>query len=396
MAGPSDALERCRTHNRILAEFGRHALSECDLASLLDEACELAAGGTGVTHAKVLRYRPERDDLLIVAGLGWRTGVIGTALPAGMRSPAGRCIRNLEPVSVADLPSSSEYEYHDVLREHGILSLLDVPIAFETEAWGVFEVDSERSDGAASQETPFLMAFANLIAHAIRQRSIAAERAALSLDREVLLRKRDVLFRELHHRVNNNFHAIAGLIEMEARRVPPEARQGFEKLAARVASIIDAHEHLAAHDVARNVSLSFYLENLVSALHGPDNVAVVRRIAPATVPLRVAVRLGMIVNEMATNSFKHAFSPERGGTVEVRLDVDAAAGTGRLVVADDGKGLAPETRRRSGLALVESLVEQIGGRLERTNRTGGGLKSAIVFPLNGGDQADSDFLPRVA
>jgi two-component sensor histidine kinase len=386
MVAQSDVLKRCLAHNRLLAEFGKHALSESPLDALLQEASELVAEGTGISHAKVLRYRPESDDLLVVAGVGWRPGVVGRAtLSSAMSSPPGRSLRTGEPVCISDLPNAAGYEYSDVLREHAIVSLLNVPIELDGAAWGVLEVDSPEKGATALHEAPFLTAFANLLAYAIQQRGLAEERASVALDREVQLRKREVLFRELHHRVNNNFHAIAGLIDIELSRTPPEARDGFARLAKRMAGIIDAHEHLALQDVERDIALGYYLENLLRALRGPENVRFVRQIADATAPLRVAVRLGMILNEMVTNSLKHAFDPARGGTIEVTLAVDAARRTGRLVVADDGRGMPDEVRRGSGLGLVEALADQIGGRLTRANRPTGGLERAVVFPLGAGN-----------
>jgi two-component sensor histidine kinase len=385
MAGQPETLERHRAHNLLLAEFGRHALSDCDVGTLLQKACELVAGAIGIRHAKVLRYRAAEDDLLVVAGVGWRPGVIGKAtLPATLDSPPGRALRLIEPVSIADLPGNREFRYSELLREHAIVSLLNVPIAFDGEAWGVLEVDSETADAISAHDVAFLTGFASFIASAIRQRRAADEREAISLDRAVQLRKRDVLFRELHHRVNNNFHALAGLIEIEALRAPAEARDAIGRLSQRMAAIIDSHEQLALQDVERDIDLAFYLDGLLDSLHAPENVAFVRRIAGATAPIHVAVRLGMIVNEMVTNSLKHAFAPGHGGTIEVTLAVDATSGTGRLAVADDGRGLQPDARRGSGLGLVDALVGQIGGTLARSNRPTGGTHCVVTFPLDDG------------
>jgi two-component sensor histidine kinase len=390
MAGALETLERCRAYNRLLAEFGRHALSDCDLGTLLQEACELVAGGIGLQHAKVLRYRAESDDLLVVAGVGWRPGVVGKAtLPATLDSPPGRALRLIEPVSIADLPGSREFRYSALLREHAIVSLLNVPIAFEREAWGVLEVDSKGADEISTEDVSFLTGFATFISSAIRQRRTAEEREAISLDRAVQLRKRDVLFRELHHRVNNNFHALAGLMEVEALRAPAEAREAIERLSQRMAAIVDSHQRLALEDVERDIDLAFYLGGLLDSLRAPENVRFVRRIAGATVPIRVAVRLGMILNETVTNSLKHAFEPARGGTIEVTFDVDRASRTGRLLIADDGCGVPADMHLGSGLALIDALVGQIDGTLARTNRPTGGAQHLVTFPLDGESGGDS-------
>jgi two-component system, sensor histidine kinase PdtaS len=172
-----------------------------------------------------------------------------------------------------------------------------------------------------------------------------------------------------------------GLVELQAQKTTePEARAAFEKLAKRVASITEAHEQLSVRDLEKDISLGLYLIRLLATLPIPDTVQLVRAIEEATVPLRTAVRLGMIVNELITNSLKHAFT-EAGGTITVSFSPDPEDGKGRLVVCDNGRGIVAAPRGRSGLRLVKALVEQISGRLEQTSDRDGGTGTEVVFPL---------------
>src|SRR5262249_32658227 len=149
------------------------------------------------------------------------------------------------------------------------------------------------------------------------------------------LREREALFRELQHRIANNFQSIVGLLDLAGRRIAdPAARQEFARLGDRVASIVSAHEQLSLDQVEREISLGPYIAALARTIRGPDTVQIVTRIESGPVALRTAVRLGIILNELVTNSLKHAFGAE-GGAIRIVLTVDRAQRRGRLEVADD-------------------------------------------------------------
>src|SRR3954451_171926 len=98
-----DVLEEMRQHVRILADLGRLAGNSTDLQSFLQQSVVHVARATSIHHVKILRYRPESVDLLVVAGTGWKTGVIGSAaLPADFRSPPGRSFQIGEPISISN------------------------------------------------------------------------------------------------------------------------------------------------------------------------------------------------------------------------------------------------------------------------------------------------------
>jgi two-component sensor histidine kinase len=196
-----------------------------------------------------------------------------------------------------------------------------------------------------------------------------------------MLEEREVLFRELHHRVANNFTAILGQLELLSRKTAAhDVRTPIETLADRVASIADAHEQLSLRDVEKQISAGIYLTRLVGTMRGSDNVQIVRAIREATIPLRTAVRLGMILSELVTNSLKHAFT-DVSGTITVEFSADRGQGVGRLVVSDNGRGVVPGPPGRSGMRLVQALVQQIGGTLQQTSAPAEGTTTIVTFPL---------------
>jgi hypothetical protein len=108
-------LEKIRRHVRILVDIGRLAGENADLNRFLDQAVVQIARAVEIHHVKVLQYRPRTSDLLLVAGVGWKEGVVGTAtLSADLRSPPGRTYQTAEPVSIKNFAEQEEYVHSDL------------------------------------------------------------------------------------------------------------------------------------------------------------------------------------------------------------------------------------------------------------------------------------------
>ena len=94
-------LEEARRHVRILVDIWRLAGQNLDLGSFLSLAVVQIGRAVEIGHVKILQYRPRTSDLLLVAGVGWKEGVVGSAtLSADLRSPAGRTFQTAEPVTI--------------------------------------------------------------------------------------------------------------------------------------------------------------------------------------------------------------------------------------------------------------------------------------------------------
>ncbi|WP_448189035.1 PAS domain S-box protein [Azospirillum sp. sgz301742] len=164
-------------HQRILSRFGARALTEDDLGALLQQAAADAAEGMDFRRTKILRYRPQTDDFLVIAGVGWYEGVIGrTVVPNDPDTPPGRSLATRQPVAVSDLRSLSPLHANRLLAEHGVISALNVPIDTEAALWGVLEVDGSEPRDFHEMDVLFMQGFAHLLGAAIRR--VEAEASA--------------------------------------------------------------------------------------------------------------------------------------------------------------------------------------------------------------------------
>jgi len=210
------ALEKVRRHIRILIEVGRIA-GDNELTSFLSQVVLQVARAVEIDHVKVLQYRRRTADLLVVAGLGWADGTVGSAvLSSDMRSAPGRAFQTGEPVTIQNLYQQDEYVPSPLLKEHGIISLTNVPVLIDGAAWGVLEIDSTTERDFSEDTTDFLTAVAALLG-TLAGRSSRPDKTA-QLIAAVDAQKRDVLLQEMQHRVKNNFQVVLSSISLQKRR----------------------------------------------------------------------------------------------------------------------------------------------------------------------------------
>lgn len=375
-------LARLRRYGEILSDFGRLVGEGGDPEGLAQLACVQAARAIGIRHAKAMRHRPEAGDLLIVAGVGWRPGVVGeVSLGTDMASPAGQSLRTRLPVVIDDLPGSTEFRFSVVLREHGIVSALNVPIAVDGYVWGVLEVDSDVPRHFGPDDVRFLSALGSMLGLALRGRVgeagvlDAAADAARQLAQERMLRV------ELQHRSKNDLQLILSLLVMQRRRLEDsEGKRIFGHVLDRVAAIGVAHDQLDLGRGTGQIEMVDYLTALCGNLSKRrEGVQIETHLARLELPHGRAVPLGLIVNELVTNALKHAFPDGRAGVIRVEFEV-SPDGEGRLCVRDDGAGMGPPRPGSAGTELVRRLVQQIGGRLvQLAQERGAGF--CVSFPV---------------
>jgi GAF domain-containing protein len=124
------------------AQFTSRSLGESDIASLMMDACVRARSGLNVTHAKLLEYLPERDRLLLRAGVGWKPGYVGQyEVPPDLDTPIGHAFGLSEPVPIADYTTEQVYRYPPILEDHGCVASLNVPVRTDSGMFGVLEID---------------------------------------------------------------------------------------------------------------------------------------------------------------------------------------------------------------------------------------------------------------
>lgn len=189
------------------------------------------------------------------------------------------------------------------------------------------------------------------------------------------LQEKEVLLREVHHRVKNNLQVISGMLELQASTVPDEeARTSLREGRNRVMTMSLIHQKLYQSEDIAHIAMDSYMKGLSADLfssYGVDPSRVSLRVLadPVHLGLDMAIPMGIIANELITNAIKYAF-PEgpsrRQGSITVRFQ-DAGDEKVVLTVSDDGAGLPPdfdlEKATSLGLKLVHSMVDQLGGKI---------------------------------
>ena len=225
---------------------------------------------------------------------------------------------------------------------------------------------SVRADKHADDELGHLVDGFNTMLSQIEERDDALRTS---------LREKEVLLKEVHHRVKNNLQIIASLLDLQARNVDdPSFSVMLQDSRNRVRSMGLIHEHLYGTEELARIDLPDYIQDLCRTLassyaEGARQVEV--EVADVAFDIDSAIPCGLVINELVSNAFKYAF-PDGGGHVTVRLgEVD---GGYELVVADDGVGLPadidPTNSPSLGLQLVSALVGQLRGELSY-ERNGG-------------------------
>ena len=193
------------------------------------------------------------------------------------------------------------------------------------------------------------------------------------------LSEKEVLLKEIHHRVKNNMQVISSLVELQADEVKDQAMcRVFKDVIFRVRSMAMVHEKLYQSDDFAHVDFADYARSLLSYLWQAQAVAIPgvamkMHLEPVLLPVNEAVPCGLMLNELFTNSLKHAFIGRETGEVAVSLQ---SGGRGKVVlsVKDDGIGLPREMDikkvRSLGLRLVQMLARQLHASVEAQNHNG--------------------------
>lgn len=203
-----------------------------------------------------------------------------------------------------------------------------------------------------------------------------------------LLNEKQILLREVHHRIKNNMNVISAFLSLQALGCSqPEAVSALEEAQGRIRSMMLIYDKLYRSEDFLHVSAKEYLEELLEEIAGQfssNRVCVEAEIEDVMLDSSVLFPLGIIINELLTNAFKYAFPDHRAGCVKVSISRRADR---QLVcqVCDSGIGLPvkeSESGAGFGLTLVQALVEQLGGTLTSDSRKSSGPRHGSCFTIS--------------
>ena len=199
------------------------------------------------------------------------------------------------------------------------------------------------------------------------------------------LRDKDLLLKELQHRVKNNLQLITALIRLDARNQPNGDRTKLDRLAGRIEALQFLYQDLRVEGLGQAVDLGHYVSEIASAVmhtYAVDGIRLDLKVDHAPVSINVAMPVGLLVNELLTNAFKYAFNGREGGVITVRC-LHEQDDRYQVVVADDGVGLLEDVTwpvpGKLGALILQSLRENVETDFKVESARGRGMRVTIEF-----------------
>ena len=276
------------------------------------------------------------------------------------------------------------------LSAAGVRAYMSVPLIVAGELIGSLNL------GASSPSVfkPDLIEIAQEVGHslavAIHQARLRAERRRHAAQIEASLKEKEVLLQEIHHRVKNNLQVISSLLNLQAGYVDdPETLSIFQDSQHRIRSMALIHEKLYRSANLARIDFADYIRDLGAYLFRSQNaeerdIKLDIQADDIFLDIDTAVPCGLILNELVTNTLKHAFPDGRTGETRIELTAGSNGQVG-LVIGDNGVGFPADVDFREteslGLQLVNSLVEQLDGVIEMHSKGGTEFKITFITAL---------------
>jgi PAS domain S-box-containing protein len=263
-----------------------------------------------------------------------------------------------------------------------------IPIVRFLAAPAVFEGELMGQIALANAPRPYTDEDLEAVVELARLLAVALIRGRLEQGLRDSLREKEVMLREIHHRVKNNLHSISGLLELQAGQFSdPVLREAFEETRDRIASMAQVHAEVYASGDFSAIDLIAHARGLclrlLSRLGRGRDIGVSVSGTDIRCSLDQAIPVSLVLSELVTNSFRHAFTGRSSGTIRVLVGTHGDMAT--LTVADDGVGLPDGFDLNApaglGLVLATGLASQLRGALSA--RSEGGASFVLRFPGQG-------------
>jgi two-component sensor histidine kinase len=277
------------------------------------------------------------------------------------------------------LPDSSGFETFDMARQADPRLAIIVLTGTTDEELGLKTVSSGAQDYLVKGQYE-----SNLLVRSIRY---AIERKQGEEKLKTAIREKEVLIKEVHHRVKNNLQMINSLLALQSQRVKSGKAAGLLRESQnRIRSIALMHERLYRSPDLANINLAEYLQLLTGNLFysfgaDPEKINLTVEVGNVHLDIDSALPCGLIINELVSNALRHAFPNNRPGTlhIEMRSENDDKI---MLMVSDNGVGIPHNfdvlKTESLGLQLVQALSGQLGGNLEINKEQG--THFILTFP----------------
>ncbi|MDR3668589.1 MAG: histidine kinase dimerization/phosphoacceptor domain -containing protein [Ignavibacteriaceae bacterium] len=313
--------------------------------------------------------RDEINNILKNVPLNINDGIIKQVINSGL--PVVSTIDGQELNTIKLLPQ----EYNNLFRKFSFSGILSLPVFQNKKIIGSLNIFHRHSDSPfASEEQAIFQNISNLIGNIIKNSRKYNER--------------ELVLREMHHRIKNNLQVISSLLSIQSDFVKDEESHNlFINSLNRIRSMSMIHDNLNQDHNLSDVNIEKYLRDLVTYLIRSYNVNTnqvkfIINIGLNSLSAESSVTCGLITNEIISNSIKHAFPGNRTGTIT--LSLTKFSRKNKLVISDNGIGLPEKmdvaNNNSFGLLLINTLADQLNGTLEVIRKQG--TKFIINFPVN--------------
>lgn len=280
----------------------------------------------------------------------------------------------------------------DDLRISGILSLYNPDTRGEDEnTYKIhLRVPSDLSIVGISRNQMLLWGSIGIIITLVAIGWIISLRSTVKSQTEDLkksLEDKEILLKEIHHRVKNNLAIMSGLFELQLDGTENEQTKiALRNSQSRLKSMALVHDKLYRTASLTNIEMSQYVEELVRSLHdtfiGPEQeIKMNFEIDDLSLDIDQAIPCGLLINEIVVNSFKHGFKNRKKGSLKIIMQKQN--GNARLVISDDGHGIPEDfdisTSNSLGMMLIETFKNQLDARLDISNTVG--TRFSFTFPI---------------
>ena len=363
-----------------ISGLGISSLSGNPIAEIMRSSINLLMKFLNIDYCKILKLLPDGKEFLLIEGTGWKDGLVGnTKVGADLNSQAGYTLLAKEPVIVSDLTKEKRFNEPQLLQDHNVISGMSCIIYGKEKPYGVLGVHTKTKVNFSREDINFMQSVANIIALTVERNEFEEEIISS-------LNEKQILLKEVHHRVKNNLQIISSLLSLQSGHLSENNfRDFFIKSQNRIKSIAIVHEMLYRSENLSKINFRNYIDELskyISESYNAENIKINVNSDELYFDTDVTINLGLIINEIIANSVKHAFSDYKSGTISIQLKNEN--NNYFLNIKDDGKGLPHKfdltTTKTLGMHLISSLVTQIDGQMEIKNNIG--TEYLISFRLN--------------
>lgn len=403
-------LQQQAQRERLLRRMTQHIHESLDAHQILQVAVEEVRALLQAERVAVYRFNPDWSGSFVTEAVtaGW-TPLVGfdeqqkVWKDTHLQSTQGGRYQRRESFAIADIYTAGHQDCHIALLEQfQARAYMIAPIFNGETLWGLLAAYQNSAPREwQAWEIELLCQIADQLAIAIQQADLyqqvqdkLAERIQTQDQLTASLLEKEILLKEVHHRVKNNLQIVSSLLRMQSRQIAePGTSILFQEAQNRVQSMASIHEQFYQSPDLAQIDFKDYVKTLaINLFHSygisQQQIELSIKVEDVSLTLDTAIPCGLIINELISNALKYAFPNHRTGKITIYLSslndkCSANSDQGILIISDDGVGIPDtvdwETTASLGLRIVRNLVEQIKGTL--TVKCDRGTTFQLIFPV---------------